>query len=133
MALRIQEIYKSHNPKLIIVMWSYLSRRRVNGKNVHSDKNDFGNKKDMENFIKNFKIVNELPIPVINTIIPNSSLNKINLFNQFIKKSTGRISWEVTPVQQLDVARDGHHFDIKTSQNIVDLLCDKINRIPKES
>ena len=128
MTLRIKEVFKLHNPKLIVVMWSYLARRRTNGENVHHDKNDFGNKEDMENFIKNFKIVNELPITVINTIIPKAYARTDSL-NWFIKKITGNISWELTPVQQLDWARDYHHFDIKTSNNIVDHICDQIYKL----
>lgn len=128
MTLRIQEIYKLHNPKLIVVMWSYLARRRVNGENVSHDKDDFGNKEDMENFIKNFKIVNELPISVINTIVPNAYTRNDSI-NHFIKKITGNISWKLTPVQQLDWARDHVHFDIKTSQNIVDRICDDIYKL----
>ena len=36
---RVQEIYKLHKPQLIIVMWSFLHRRNVNGENVQFDKN----------------------------------------------------------------------------------------------
>ena len=37
-------------------MWSYLSRRRINNKNVHHDKDSFGPKEDVANFIKNYKM-----------------------------------------------------------------------------
>ena len=70
MSLRIQEICKLYKPKLIVVMWSYFSRRRVNGKNRMCDKKDFGNQEDLENFSKNFKIVNELPTSIVNLLIP---------------------------------------------------------------
>ena len=120
-AMRIQEIYRLYNPKLIVVMWSYLSRRYVNNENVGFDKNDFGNKEDMENFTKNFKAVNELPVPIINTIIPKA-LASTDIFNQIIKKNIGGSTCELTSVEQLDWARDYHHFDIKTSEQVVDLI-----------
>jgi hypothetical protein len=98
-AMRIQEIYRLYNPKLIVVMWSYLSRR----------------------YVKNFKAVNELPVPIINTIIPKA-LASTNIFNQIIKKNVGVNSCELISVEQLDWARDYHHFDIKTSEQVVDLI-----------
>ena len=55
-ALRIKEIFKLHNPRLIVVMWSYLARRRIDGENVFHDKNDFGDDKDLVNFSKNIPV-----------------------------------------------------------------------------
>ena len=52
-ALRVQEIQKVYNPKLIVIMWSYLHRRRVNGIDQLHDKNDFGDAADIKNFLKN--------------------------------------------------------------------------------
>jgi hypothetical protein len=127
-SLRIRKIYELYNPKLIVVMWSYLARRRVNGENVNHNKDDFGNKEDMENFIKNFKIVNELPISVINTIVPNAYVRTDSL-NYLVKKITGNISWDLTAVEQLDYARDYHHFDVKTSEHITNLIIEKIENL----
>jgi hypothetical protein len=70
MALRIKEICKLHSPKLIVVMWSYLARRRVNGDNTSHDKKDFGVDKDLANFLKNYETVNSLPTNIINLLIP---------------------------------------------------------------
>ena len=59
-SLRVNKIYDLYKPKLIIVMWSYLHRRRTDDRNVHFDKNDFGNKADFNNFIKNYKTISKL-------------------------------------------------------------------------
>ena len=113
MTLRIQEIYKLYHPKFIVVMWSYFSRRRVNGKNVQYDKNHFGDQQDFENFIKNYETVNSLSTYVYNLTIPNSFSN-----TETLKKRYPNLKF----VKQLDYARDHHHFDVKTSHGICDLI-----------
>ena len=118
MALRIQEICKLHSPKLVVVMWSYLARRRINGVNVDHSKNDFGVNQDIENFSKNFKIVNDLPNKIINLIIPDA-FDDIKLLKEKYKN--------LIFIRQLDYARDHHHFDIKTSVGLSDLIKEKIN------
>ena len=132
MALRIQEIYKLHNPKLIVVMWSYLSRRRVDGENVGHDKKDFGNKEAMKNFVKNFQMVNESPFPVANTIIPKAYV-RTDLLDHFIKKINSNISCDLTVVEQLDYARDYLHFDVKTTEHLTNLLIEKIESLDNSS
>lgn len=128
---RVQEIYKLYKPQLIIIMWSYFHRRNIHGKNVHSDKNDFGLDKDLYNFVKNFKIVNSLPVDVINLVVPNASSfdNKDHLV-YFLKKN--KIE-NLLIFDQLDYARDYHHFDIKTSEYISNLIIEKIKDLDIES
>ncbi len=120
MALRIKEIFKLHNPRLIVVMWSYLSRRRINGENVDHDKNDFGDDKDMANFSKNFKIVNDLPTNIINLLIP-FEFNDMKLLEEKYKN--------LIFIKRLDYARDHHHFDVKTSEHITNLIVEKIENL----
>jgi hypothetical protein len=119
-ALRIKEIFKLHNPRLIVVMWSYLARRRIDGENVFHDKNDFGDDKDLVNFSKNFKIVNDLSTNIINLLIP-FGFNNMKLLEKKYKN--------LIFTQQLDYARDHHHFDIKTSELVTDLIIEKINTL----
>ena len=119
-ALRIKEIFKLHNPRLIVVMWSYLARRRIDGENVFHDKNDFGDDKDLVNFSKNFKIVNDLSTNIINLLVP-FGFNDMKLLEEKYKN--------LIFIQQLDYARDHHHFDIKTSELVTDLIIEKINTL----
>jgi len=121
-SLRIKKIYDLYKPKLIIVMWSYFHRRRTNDRNVHFDKNDFGNKADVNNFIKNYKTISKLKTKIIHTIIPDACLDS-KIFNYLLPK----IKFDVLNFPQLDYARDHHHFDIQTSKHLVDLLIKKIN------
>jgi hypothetical protein len=122
-ALRIQEICKLHSPKFVVVMWSYLARRRINNKNVHHDKKHFGNKEDMENFSKNFKIVNELPTNIINLLIPFA----------FDKEIMMKAYPNLVFTKQLDYSRDHHHFDVKTSSAVCQLIIKKINEFDNTS
>jgi hypothetical protein len=125
-SLRVNKIYDLYKPKLIIVMWSYLHRRRTDDRNVHFDKNDFGNKADANNFIKNYKTISKLKTKIIQTIIPNAYSDS-KIFNYLLLK----IKFNVLNFPQLDYARDHHHFDIKTSKHLVDLLIKKINDFDK--
>ena len=140
-SLRVQEIQKVYKPKLIVIMWSYLHRRRVNGIDVGSDKNDFGDDADIKNFLKNYDAVNSLPTKIIHLTVPLSMYNDGNeLMKQSERTAYGNeisepikkkilflIKNNVTEVKQLDFSRDGHHFDIKTSLGIVHLINKKIN------
>ena len=117
MALRIQEICKLHSPRIVVVMWSYFARRRVNGENVHHDRTHFGADKDMANFSKNFKIVNELPTKIINLIIP-FAFDDIKSVKEKYKNTIF--------TRHIDYARDHHHFDVKTSRGVSELIIKKI-------
>jgi len=122
MALRVQEICRSHGPKTIVVMWSYLSRRRINNKNVHHDKDSFGSMEDVANFTKNYKIVNQLPASVVNLMIPNTTKCP-----DFLKRAVEQNSKLIT-FKQLDYARDHHHFDVKTSKGVSQIIAKTINK-----
>ena len=128
-SLRVEKIYDLYKPKLIIVMWSYLHRRRIDNENVHSDKKDFGPKKDLENLNKNYQKISKLKTKIIQTIIPNilldSQFNKKGIVNYLYNKFSNK--FKILNFPQLDYARDYHHFDIKTSKHLVDLLIKKIN------
>jgi|TARA_R110000822_G_scaffold12605_1_gene45458 hypothetical protein len=123
MSLRIQEICKSHNPKLIVVMWSYFTRRRVDGVDVSHDKNDFGDKQDLQNFMNNYTYVNNLPTTIIHSMIPKAFISDQGT-KYVMKRATD--TNQIKHVEQLDWARDHHHFDIQSSAKIVDWIIGEI-------
>ena len=132
MAMRIKEISKLCNPTQIVVMWSYLSRRRINNVNVHHDKKSFGLKEDIKNFVENYEIVNQLP-NVINLIVPNATTRPDTL-NRFLKKflKKGKKHYpELINFELFDYARDGLHFDVNTSTNITKLIIENIETVDK--
>lgn len=124
MSMRIQEICKLHNPKLIVVMWSYLARRRINGNNVHHDKKDFGVYADLSNFSKNFQTVNGLQTDIVNLIIPFAFEDMDVLKTKYPNLDC---------FAQLDYARNYHHFDIKTSKGVSTLIQQRIKKFDNSS
>jgi hypothetical protein len=128
--LRVNEIAKSYQPKLIVVMWSYIHRRRIDNVDVHFVKKDFGLKNDIKNFLKNLNDLRKCPVKIIHTIIPGAlPENKKKIFNYILKNNNYLKS--LIKFQQLDYARDYHHFDISTSLHLCDLILHKINNFDK--
>lgn len=121
--LRAQFISKTFAPKTMVVMWSHLNRRRTNDIDVQYDENDFGDEADTENFLQNFKTVNDLPIQIIHTIFPKALNNNIK---DVIDSETKHC---IIHFDKLDLARDFYHFDIKTSEHVVDRIHDKIRKL----
>jgi hypothetical protein len=125
--VRIADIIK---PKLIIAQWSYINRRESK---ITADKlNDYNRRiwyvkeiqssEDVENLIGNIK--NGLracnnQTTLLNSFIPGFMDDAyINHFeDEFEKLNALRVNYEV-----LDLARDGHHYDILTATNFVDNL-----------
>lgn len=121
MRLRAEEIVKKYNPKLIIIMWSYISRRLSNGKNIHYDYKDFNSESDLKNFLSNFNKIDKLPVKILHTAIPYAFWTKQTL-DVANKKTNGKLIL----YRQIDFARDYHHFDIKTSEFVCKLICNVI-------
>ena len=125
MALRIKEICKLHSPKLIVVMWSYLHRRRVNNENVHHEKKNFGRQQDLANFKKNYMCVNNLSTKIIHCMIPTAfTAGENNSVTEYVIKKT--VGGGVKHVEQVDWARDHRHFDIQSSEKIVGRIMEDI-------
>jgi len=136
-AIRAKEICLNYNPKIMVIMWSYFHRR----KDSHHDRNDFTRKKDLSNFIKNFKAVNSIATNVVNLLIPKAFLGSKPAFSEATMqdhKITEMILNKkgiknVFTFQQLDYARDYHHFDIQTSKSVCDIIQKRINQFDKTS
>jgi hypothetical protein len=138
MSLRIKMINELYNPKLIIVMWSYFHRRRVKNNNVHYEKNTFSVDEDIKNFKKNFQIVDNLQKNTLHLLVPNAFINfehfTKKIFNKLMLKYNVLTEEQIKKIliyKQMDYSRDYHHFDIKTSECIVNLLMKKINDFDK--
>lgn len=121
--LRIKEIYEVYKPKLIVVMWSFLHRRRnSDGDNIQYIKKDTSTiQEDLENFEQNYKSANSLPIKIINLLIPNACCG--------YEKALEKKYKDLKLVKQLDYARDYLHFDIQTSHYICNYIVKKIKKI----
>ena len=121
-------------------MWSYFSRRRINDQNVQYDKNNFGFKEDSINFVKHFKIVDSLSTNIVHLLIPGALIDFNNyskkIFYEYVTRYNTLSKEQAKKIliyNQLDRARDYHHFDIKTSEYVCDLIIKKINNFDKLS
>jgi len=129
-ALRIKEIVEKHRPKYIVAMWSFFHRRRKDGNDIHYDPNDFGRQVDVENFLKNYSAVDRLPVKIIHSVIPNAlQLGEKNTDKQsnYLVERVAEKRLNLNWVEQIDFARDGLHFDIKTSEKFTDLVASNLN------
>ena len=114
------EIIKEVNPKNIIVMWSYTHRRELDNINkTDMERRVWANMDtdEMEDLI-NFKmslnsVVKASKNNLVHLVIPKAFVkqNKLNYEFNDIKNFLGEVTI-------LDYARDYHHFDIQTSNQV---------------
>jgi len=126
--LKAQFISKNYLPSVLVIMWSYLHRRYIDGRNVHFDRENFGNEYDIKNFVSNYKAVENIGCNVVHSVIPNCCIDKD------IRPTVDRLlpNNDIIWIKQLDRSRDGHHFDIKTSDGLSRLIEKRIySLIPK--
>jgi len=132
-SLRVEQI-KKFDPKCIIIMWSYFWRRWINNKNVHFHKDQRESPKDdLDNFLKNLQLANSSsPCNVLNYVIPDCMIESKSTWKHMLgmknKKNINRlIDYHypknqfpvINEIEQIDYARDGHHFDVLTCERIV--------------
>jgi len=145
-ARKVNEVVKEINPDRIIIMWSYCHRdespdeslpdneRRMWFKYYDDDKSKFLNQFNFNNDLHKFtQARNKLTTKVaIESIIPLAFT-----IDKTLPQLDPRLSWHadfnslnnkllefIHPVEQVDFARDKHHFDILTSTKFVKKLLD---------
>ena len=137
-ARKAKYILKEISPATIVIQWSYTTRRELNDASLsdierrrhYSEKDILIDANDAKDFIKCFLDVetHKGNTDVVHTFIPHWSISPgIYLFenSNFIKllfKYHGLYANDIkltTDSTQLDYARDGHHYDIKTSSKYV--------------
>ena len=137
-ARKAKYILKEISPATIVIQWSYTARRELDDASLsdierrrhYSEKDILIDASDNKDFIKCFLDVetHKGNTDVVHTFIPHWSISPgIYLFenSNFIKllfKYHGLYANDIkltTDSTQLDYARDGHHYDIKTSSKYV--------------
>jgi len=127
--MRAEFIYRNYKPKNMIVMWSYFHRRRVNGKDVHSDKSSFGVEADCKNFAYNFTQVEKLNSNVVHFIVPdafidftqNKPISWEYIFTKFKLPGKEHIK-KINMFTHIDFGRDSIHFGRLTSEYICGII-----------
>jgi hypothetical protein len=114
---RSKQIITEINPKILIIMWSYLHRREnINDKLLDEDRRLFWEESpyqtDIDDYLRwkrQIFEIREMSCKSIHLAIPN--------YCPWLHSTD-----EVIPVTQLDWARDYYHFDIKTSEWVVNKI-----------
>jgi hypothetical protein len=137
-ARKAKYILKEISPATIVIQWSYTERRESDNASLpdckrrkhHNEKDILIDASDAKDFIKCFLDVetHKGNTDVVHTFIPRWSLPPGKYFfedSDFMKllfKYHGLDANDIkltTDSAQLDWARDGHHYDIKTSSKYV--------------
>jgi hypothetical protein len=126
-AIRANKILEKYSPKKVIILWSFLHRRFKDGNFLHFHKNNNA-EEDLQNFIKNFNSINNHE-NILNYIIPNAFVNaqaKTLKNDELQKLLESKINGYITVVKQVDVSRDGFHFDIETCNMLVEDILSRL-------
>lgn len=138
-AIRVKQIAEKYPQENILVMWSYLHRRRSKkGTELHYNKdNDYID--DVKNFAENFKRIDSIYPNIIHSVIPWAIVEikkwNGNAFKYFIKKFGGFTKKECDKIiayEQLDWSRDFNHFDLRTSEQVTKMLIPKIKTLDQK-
>lgn len=129
-ARRARDIMQAVEPKNLVILWSYLHRRESpdtsltdHQRRQHYDRTTYED--DVEDF---FRCVDQVwRYDVIHGLIPGGTYpnNTGHPLSTGVDDRYGRLFQETRflgQIEQLDWARDGHHFDIITSQSLVDKI-----------
>jgi hypothetical protein len=114
-------------PKNIIVQWSYAHRRELKIPRLSDEDrriwHTFGDTyvQDIENNIECINLIesSKKDTTIIHTFIPN---NLPKYYEPIFKKAIEKLNVNVVWFDQLDIARDTVHYDIKTSTSLVEKL-----------
>jgi len=140
-ARRAVEIIKTINPKNIVIMWSYFHRREADFIGTDEERRlkdiEISKESDYENFKMCLSaVIDSKPNNLVNAIIPNAHIpNEVRLkkiLKQFVGLKVDKrtdltdiinnIPNYIGEIEILDIARDGHHFDMLTSKKLVELI-----------
>ena len=116
-------------PKYIIIQWSYIHRRErdiiIGGNNLDEERivhhGKFTTEEDIQHTIDCINLIESKKrnTTVIHTFIPKNVPDDYQaLFKYLIEKMNINVVW----FDQLDYARDFHHYDIKTVNSLVEKI-----------
>lgn len=134
-ARKVLQIQETIFPDLIIIQWSYSHRREHTDillsdedRRIYNCKEEI--QQDNTNTISCIKAVAEKSTSnVIHSFIPEFSCGAHN--SQIFLKIKDLLIMSIPEITRLDLARDGHHYDIRTAEkfsaDVRDLLANRCN------
>jgi hypothetical protein len=127
-ARRIKFILDNFNPSTILIQWSYVHRREDPDTSkpdelraLNFDPNDLA---DFENLTASIMLVESLKqnTKIVHSFIPKffDSATDADKAVEFFNTLAGKNVLYFQPPEQIDFARDGYHYDVKTATQYAD-------------
>ena len=120
-ARRALDIVSAIAPEWIVVQWSYIERRESDDVSLTDEQRRLwhvvGEREGIDNLIHNINKLEQQNITkVIHSTIPNFTNNQVG--QQLLLKKHSKYS--IPHFENLDLARDGWHYDIKTATMVTE-------------
>jgi hypothetical protein len=134
-ARKVVKLIESVSPELIVIQWSYTNRRESDNtdwtdeeRKIHLEKTQIQD--DMQNTMMCIESVMEkCTKKIVHSFIPNFSWATDKL--QLQDKINRLPILTIPEIVRLDIARDGHHYDIRTAEKfsfaVRDLLTNRLS------
>ena len=116
-ARKINRVLEEINPQWIVVQWSYLHRTESSNTNLIDESrqiyhlDNLSEEHQIDNFKKIRSGIKDTTVHIIESFIPES-ITPLNGPTEFIELE----------IEQIDFARDGHHYDHLTAGKFVDSI-----------
>jgi hypothetical protein len=134
---KTQHILEHANPKYIFIQWSYLHRRESPNQDLIDEDRRLHyvsngavdpekDQRDIDNFLKNVKPL--LASNIVHSFVPQFADTK-EVENKIYEHLTELGANFFPQLEVLDRARDGHHYDILTSQNYANEYWNRVTNI----
>jgi hypothetical protein len=112
-ARKTQALLEFFDPLALVVHYTFSHRRERPYIDWHDDERTeceplYSADDNFKNWQKNFNTILALKVPVVNSFIPN--------WHDLTVDYVGLSKHVVTPVNVIDLARDGFHYGVKTNQ-----------------
>jgi hypothetical protein len=133
-ARKVLKICEVISPELAIIQWSYVHRRenensalRDEDRRIHHRKTEADD--DIKHTLSCIKTTTQVSgTQILHSFIPQFAYSKNNCYatiKQTILSSINTLPISaISEIQQLDVARDGHHYDILTAKKFSNTVCE---------
>ncbi len=134
-ARRACYILENLKPAVLFIQWSYLHRREHPNTELGDEDRRLHyiadnlidpnlDENNTANFFKNLELVTSVKKEtiIVHSFVPNffATLNSATVDSFFDKLTTLNISF-FKPPAQIDLSRDGHHYDVNTARSYADL------------
>ena len=126
-ARKVLQLYETISPELIVIQWSYAHRREH--KNIllsDEDRRIYYCKEelyqDADNIVSCIKTVaDKSKLNIIHSFIPEFAYGEDK--SQLLSRIKELSILSIPEISKLDIARDGHHYDICTAEKFSNDVC----------